>query len=101
MAKTIVPNFNYAVPTLDHVKLVPYIDFPIVYDDTVTERAFYVNAPFAFATSNPDNTTLLKWNGIGWTVITGWANPDKIDSRGFFAFTTDIDTYITISEDEN
>ena len=95
---SIVPNFKYPVPTLNHNKLVPYIDFPVVYNATVTEEPFYVEYPFTFVTSDAANTTLYKWNGNGWVSVTGISNPEYIFGRGFFAVTTAANAYVTVTE---
>ena len=101
MAQSILPYFRYTVPTLGHNKERPYIDFPLVRNETVTARPFYVEYPFTFVSSDSANTTLLKWNGVGWTTVSGWSNPDKIYGFGFFAVTTAANCYVVISEHVN
>lgn len=98
---SILPNFKYTVPTLGHIKDRPYIDFPVVYNDTLTEVPFYVEFPFTICTTTLANTTLYKWNGIGWSTVSGWTNPEKIYGMGFFAITTSADETVIISEHVN
>lgn len=98
---TVVPQFQYTVPTLGHPKDRPYIDFPLVYNETVTNRVFYVQHPFTFVTSDAANTSLYKWNGGGWTEVTGWDNPEKVYGFGFFSVTTAANAYVSISEHVN
>lgn len=85
-------------PALNHVKTAPYTEFPLVYNDTVTNEPFFVGFPFLIATSTLANTTLYKWNGNSWTEVSGWANPDIIDGRGYFSVTTSADEYVLITE---
>ena len=93
-----VPSFRYNVPTLNHEKKAPYIDFPIVFNETVTNRPFYVDGTFLIATSLLADTTLNKWEGNGWTPVVGITNPDTIAGRGFFSITTTSNQYVTITE---
>jgi hypothetical protein len=95
---SIVPKFQYPVPTLNHDKLVPYIDFPIIYNDTKTNEPFYVDGEFIWASSDPGNTLLYKWNGFGWTEVSSYTDPDIIAGRGFFSVSTVTDQYVVISE---
>ena len=98
---SIVPSPRYPVPELNHDKLVPYTDFPVVYNATVTAEPFYVEYDFTICTSTLANTTLLKWNGNSWETISGWVNPDVIGSRGFHAITTSANEYVVITEHVN
>lgn len=93
-----VPTFKYPVPKLNHEKKSHYNDFPLVYNETVTARAFYVTRPFTFVTSDAGNTSLYKWNGNGWTLVTGWSNPEYFYGTGYFAVTTTANCYVTITE---
>jgi len=93
-----VPRFQHTVPTLNHDKVVPYLEYPLVFDATVTEEPFYIEFPFTIVSSDPSNTKLYKWNGGGWTEVIGWSNPDKICGRGFFSVTTYANAYVLISE---
>jgi hypothetical protein len=95
---SLVPKFKYPVPTLNHEKKVPYNEHPLVYNDTVTEEPFYVEYPFTFVTSDQGNTSLYKWNGNGWTLVTGWSNPEYFYGTGYFAVTTAANCYVTITE---
>lgn len=94
----LVPPFKYTVPLLNHNKQVPYIDFPLVYNETVTNRPFYVEYPFTFVTSSPSTTSLYKWTGAGWAQITPISNPENVDARGFFSVTTSGNAYVAITE---
>lgn len=96
-----VPRLPWGYPTLNHEKRAPYIDYPVVYNATVTAEPFYVEYDFTICTSTLANTTLLKWNGNSWATITGWVNPDVIGSRGFHAITTSANEYVTITEHVN
>ena len=98
MAENRVPRLLYATPDLNHKKEQPYVDYPLVYNETVTERAFYIEFDFTFVTSDSANTTLYKWNGNSWEAITGMTNPDVIFGRGFYAVTTAADAYVAITE---
>jgi len=98
---SILPSFKYTVPILGHVKERPYIDFPIIYEATQSNVAFYVEHPFTICTSSFANTTLYKWNGIGWSTISGWTNPEKVYGMGFFAVTTSANATVIISEHVN
>lgn len=95
---SILPNFKYTVPTLTHVKDRPYLDFPLVYNETVTERPFYVEHDFTFVTSAANDTTLYKWSGGGWVAVTGISNPELILGRGFYAVSTLVDAYVSVTE---
>lgn len=97
----LIPKTPWIVPTVAHKKNAPYIDFPLVYNDTVTNVVFYVDYDFTICSSSPTNTTLYKWNGNGWTEIGGITNPEKITIRGFFSVTTAADAYVTITEHIN
>lgn len=85
---SLVPSFKYPVPTLNHTKRVPYIDFPIAYNEIITNEAFYVDEEWTFVTSDETVTHLYKWNGIGWTEVLGWDNPERFFGRGFFSVST-------------
>jgi hypothetical protein len=93
-----IPQTKWLTPTVNHDKIVPYVDFPVVHNATVTTEPFYVDYDFTICSSDPTNTTLYKWNGVGWTEIGGVANPEKITIRGFFAVTTAANAYVTITE---
>ena len=95
---SIVPDFKYTVPTLTHKKLVPYIDFPIVFNDIVTNEPFYIEFNWTFVTSDQANTTLRKWNGSSWTDVTGWSNPEFFFGKGFYSVTTATAAYVTVTE---
>lgn len=95
---SILPSFKYTVPELTHVKERPYLDFPLVYNETVTQRPFYVEHDFTFVTSDSANTTLYKWSGGGWVAVTGISNPELILGRGFYAVTTAANAYVSITE---
>lgn len=97
MASTI-PKRAGDYPTLNHVKSQPYIDYPIVYNATVTTEPFYAEYDFTFATSTPANTTLYKWTGGGWVAVTGISNPELILGRGYYAVTTSANEYVSITE---
>jgi hypothetical protein len=94
---SIVPSFNYPVPTLNHDKLVPYIDFPIIFNAIKTNEPFYVDGEFLWVCSDT-SATLHKWNGFSWTEVSSYTNPDIIEGRGFFSVTTTVAGYCTISE---
>lgn len=94
----VVPTFKYPVPSLNHDKKTPYNDFPLVYNETVTNRPFYVEYPFTFVTSDLSVTTLYKWNGFGWVAVTPISNPENVDARGFFSVTTSSAAYVAITE---
>ena len=74
------------------------MDFPLIYNETVTQRPFYVEYDFTFVTSTPANTTLYKWTGGGWVAVTGISNPELIIGRGFYAVTTSANEYVAITE---
>lgn len=74
------------------------MDFPLVYNEIVTERPFYVEHDFTIVTSNAAQTTLYKWTGGGWAAVSGISNPELIIGRGFFAVTTATDCYVSITE---
>lgn len=93
-----VPRLLYNTPTLNHTKEVPYTDYPLVFNETVTKRAFYIEFDFTFVTSDSANTTLYKWTGNGWVAITGMSNPDVLFGRGFYAVDTAANCYIAITE---
>ena len=98
MAKTTLPEFQYDVPSLDHTKPRPYIDWPLVVNEIVTKRPFYVEYDFTFITSDAANTTLYKWTGGSWSAITGMSNPDVLFGRGFYAVDTAAAAYVAITE---
>lgn len=98
MAESRVPRFRHNVPTLNHEKVVPYLEYPLVHNDTVTQEPFYIEFPFTIVSSDQSNTTLYKWNGGGWTEVKGWDNPEKICGRGFFSVTTAANAYVLITE---
>jgi len=93
-----VPSFKYTVPTLNHKKLAPYIDFVVVNNKAVTYEPFYVDRPFTFVTSDSAATMLYKWNGGGWTTIAGINNPDIFYARGFYSVSTIQACYVAITE---
>jgi hypothetical protein len=93
-----VPSARHNLPTLNHPKTVPYIDYPVVGGAIVTNEPFFAEYDFTFVTSDAGNTTLSKWNGTGYTAITGLANPDVIYGRGFYAVTTASAAYVTVTE---
>ena len=97
----IVPNFKWPVPELDHDKLVPYNDYPLIYNEIVTNRPFYVEYNFIITTSDLTTTTLSKWNGNSWSTVTGLTNPDLVAGIGFYSVTTTAANYVTISEQIN
>lgn len=96
--QSIVPSVPWTVPDLNHHKSIPYIEYPLIYNATVTEEPFYVEHPFTFTTSDAANTTLYKWTGGSWSAITGMSNPDVIYAHGFFAVTTAANAYVSITE---
>jgi len=96
--ESIVPSFGWPVPTLNHTKRAPYIDFPIVYGAIKTDEPFYVEEDFIIATSDLTTTTLSKWNGSTYSATTGLTNPDLVAGRGFYSITTTAANYVTISE---
>lgn len=95
---TIVPQFKYNTPKLNHDKLVSYIDYPIAFNEVITQEPFYVGLEWTFATSDATNTQLYKWNGNGWTEVLGWDNPETFYGRGFFAVSTAVAASVTITE---
>ena len=95
---SIIPKFKYPVPVIEHDKLAPYIDFPLVFNETVTNRVFYVDGTFLIAMSSLAATTLSKWEGNGWTPVLSITNPDTIAGRGFFSITTTSNQRVTITE---
>jgi len=97
-AGSLVPNLPWSTPSVLHKKKSPYLDFPVVYNDTLSNVVFYVEHDFTFVSSDPTNTTLYKWNGNGWTEIAAIANPEKITIRGFFSVTTAANAYVTVTE---
>jgi len=101
VASSLIPSFKYVVPEVNHKKNSPYRDFPVVYEDTVTQEAFYVDHNFTLTTSDFANTTLYKWNGVGYTEVTGWSNPEYFYGKGFYAVTTAADATVCITEDTN
>lgn len=94
----VVPPLRWPAPDLDHTKDVPYTDYPIVYNETVTTRPFYIEYDCTIVTSDLANTTLLKWNGSSYTTVSGLVSPDVILGRGFFAVTTAANCYVTLTE---
>jgi hypothetical protein len=68
-----------------------------VYNEVVTERPFYVDGEFLWVCSDAA-AKLLKWNGNSYTEISSYTNPDIISGRGFFAITTTVPAYATVSE---
>jgi len=95
---SIVPAVRWPTPTLGHIKQAPYLDYPLVYNETVSLRPFYVEGDFVYCSSDTANTTVHKWNGNSYTVISSYTNPDIISGRGYFAITTAADAYVTITE---
>lgn len=93
-----VPRLLYNTPSMNHTKEVPYIDYPIAYNEIVTQEAFYIEYDWTFVTSDAANTLLYKWNGNGWTQVTGWSNPEFFYGHGFFAVSTTAAAYVTITE---
>ena len=93
----LVPDFRYPTPELNHVKRVPYIDFPIIWNSTQAKAAFYVDGDFLWVCSDPA-ATLFKWCGNTWVEVSSYSNPDIISGRGFFSVTCTVDAYCTISE---
>lgn len=93
-----IPKFKWETPVVNHKKLAPYVDFPVVYNATVTTEPFYVEYDWTFVTSDAANTTLYKWNGATWTTVSGWSNPERFYGRGFFAVTTAANAYVSITE---
>lgn len=83
---------------MNHTKEQPYIDYPLVYNDTVTKEVFYAEYDFTFVTSDAANTTLYKWTGNGWITISGMSNPDVLYGRGFYAVDTAANAYVAITE---
>jgi len=93
-----VPSFKWNTPTVVHDKQEPYVDYPVVYNDTVTNRVFYVEYPFTIATTDLANTTLYKWCGNSWVAMTGLVNVDVVDARGFFSVTTASAATVVVTE---
>ena len=93
-----VPTRLHTLPSLNHTKDQVYVDYPVVSNSTVTTEPFYLEYNATVCTSSAANTTFYKWNGTGWTEITGLSNPDIIFGRGFYAVTTATDCYVTITE---
>jgi hypothetical protein len=93
-----IPSLRYPSPLLTHTKVGPYTDFPLVYNETVTNRPFYIENDCSIVTSDIANTTLSKWNGNSYTAISGLVSPDIIVGRGFFAVTTAANCYVTLTE---
>lgn len=100
-SNTFVPNLGHVVPVLNHRKKSYYIDFPIINNDTIANEAFYVEHDFTIVSSNISNTALYKWNGTGWTEVTGLSNPDVIFGRGFYSVTTTANESVAITEHVN
>lgn len=96
MART--PSVGYSVPTLAHIKRSDYRDYPLVNNETVTERPFHVNKDCTIVTSDLANTTLYKWAGTGWVAVSGLVSPDVIVGRGYFAVTTAANAYVVLTE---
>lgn len=101
MPGKLLPTRQHDLPAINHTKDKPYIDYPIVSNATVTNEPFYVEHDFTVCMSNLSATTISKWNGVGWTAITGLANPDVIFGRGYYAVTTSSDAYVVITEHTN
>lgn len=95
---SLVPSFKYPVPKLDHDKVTFYDEYPVVWNEAATNRAFYVTYPFTFVTSDATVTTLYKWNGNGWTEVAGISNPEYIFGRGYYSVTTSSAAYVTVTE---
>lgn len=98
---TTVPKLPWSYPTLNHTKRAPYVDFPVVYNATVTNEPFYIEHDFTFVTSDSANTELYKWNGGTWTQVTGMTNPDLFFGRGFYSVTTTANAYVAVTEHYN
>jgi hypothetical protein len=98
MPGKLLPNRRHTLPSVNHLKDVPYLDYPVVYETTVTNEVFYVDHSFTLCTSDLANTSLYKWNGVGWTAITGFTNPDVFDGRGFYSVTTAADASVVVTE---
>lgn len=96
-----LPKLAWNYPTLNHDKKFPYIDFPVVYNDTVTNEAFYIEHDFTFVTSDATNTSLYKWNGGGWTQVSGISNPELVFGRGYYSVTTAANAYVAVTEHFN
>lgn len=95
---SIVPNFRWPVPTLNHTKRAPYIDFPIIYNAIKTNEPFYVDMDFIYCSSDTANTKLYKWNGNSYSEVSSYTNPDVISGKGFYAVSTTVAAYVTITE---
>jgi hypothetical protein len=93
-----VPYLRYPSPALVLPKEMWYLDYPLVYNETVTARPFYLDYDCTIVTSDLANTTLLKWNGNSYTTVSGLVSPDIIVGRGFFAVTTAANCYVTLTE---
>lgn len=96
--ESLVPVVKYTVPLLDHQKYAPYLDYPLIAGETVALRPFYVETDFIYCSSATATTTLHKWNGVGYTQVTSYTNPDVIAGRGWYAVTTTANNYVTITE---
>lgn len=92
------PSVGYPQPTLTHIKRSVYKDYPLVNNETVTNRAFYIESDCTIVTSDLANTTLSKWEGNGWVTVSGLVSPDVIVGRGYFSVTTAANAYVTITE---
>lgn len=101
MPGKLLPTRQHDLPSLNHTKDKPYIDYPVVYNATVTYEPFYVERDFTICMSSAAVTKLYKWNGVSWTEITGMANPDVIFGRGYYAISTTSDAYVVITEHVN
>lgn len=92
------PPVGYPSPTLDQPKESYYKDFPLVYNATVTNKPFYLDFDCTICTDNIANTTLQKWDGANWVNVSGLVSPDIIVGRGYFAVTTAVNAYVTLTE---
>lgn len=101
MPGKLLPNRQHTLPALNHTKDKPYIDYPVVSGQTVTNEPFYVEHDFTLCTSSATVTTFSKWTGNGWKDIAGLSNPDIIFGRGFYSVTTTADAYVVITEHVN
>lgn len=95
----LVPRRQHSLPLLNHTKDFPYVDYPVVSNDTVTNEPFYAEHEFTICGSGA--YTLSKWNGTGWTAVANITNPDIIMGRGYYAVTTASDLYVVVTEHTN
>lgn len=100
--KTLIPFTLHDVPALPEPKEQYYVDFPVVANETVTNRPFFINPDslgWTYCTSDDTVTTISKWNGNSWTDVTpGYNNPEFFYGTGFYSITTTANAYVTITE---